>query len=319
MDALARPLLQAGNDPARELGGYVASETALAALKAHPKFDEAWRHVAVSLIKQYRGTRLLNALINDCGRNAIAVLALYLHRTAAPGDARSGLTVGRMKAICADQDIASPGRIEALIMMMRAFGFVRPLPDGGDRRVRRLEPTERLTAILHERWDTVLGAMTPIFPEAGHARAALSDEAFERALVQRFGAYFLSGFRLMDDPETMGLFGQRNGGLAVAFTLLTAGTPDDLARRIPVPVSISALARQFGVSRVHVRKMLRDAVAAGYLAWPDSRGAEIVVLPPLDEAVRNFFGKAFLFMRHCANEASDEIAVSRGSAVVQAR
>ncbi len=314
MDALARPLPQAGNHAAGDPGGYAASETAVAALKAHPKFEEAWRHVAVSLIRQYRGTRLLNGLINDCGRNAITVLALYLHRTAAPGDARSGLSVGRMKAICADQNIASPGRIEALIMMMRAFGFVRPLPDGGDRRVRRLEPTERLIAILHERWDTVLGAMTPMFPEAGHARAALADAAFERALVQRFGEHFLSGFRLMDDPETIGLFGQRNGGLAVAFSLVTVGAAHE-----PAPVSISALARQFGVSRVHVRKMLRDAVAAGYLAWPDGRATEIVVLPPLVEAVQNFFANAFLFMRRCANEASDELAAARGAGLAEAR
>lgn len=313
MDALARSLPQAEYDPARSLGSFVVSDTALAALKAHPKFDEAWRYVAVSLIKQYRGTRLLNALINDCGRNAIAVLALYLHRTAAPGDARSGLTVGRMKAICADQDIASPGRIEALIMMMRAFGFVRPLPDGSDRRVRRLEPTERLIAILHERWDTVLGAMTPIFPEAGHARAALADETFERALVQRFGVYFLSGFRLMDDPETMGLFGQRNGGLAIAFSLLTTGAP-----REPVTVSIAGMARQFGVSRVHVRKMLRDAAAAGYLAWTGSPAAQVLVRPPLEEAVRDFFANAFLFMRHCASEASEEIAATRGAGVARA-
>jgi AraC-like DNA-binding protein len=316
MDALARPLLHAEKDPGRGLGGYAVSDAALAALKTHPKFDEAWRHVAVSLIKQYRGTRLLNALINDRGRNAIAVLALYLHRTASPGDVRSGLTVGRMKSICADQDIASPGRIEALIMMMRAFGFVRPLPNGGDRRVRRLEPTERLIALLHERWDTVLGAMTPIFPEAGHARDALSGEIFERALVRRLGMYFLSGFRLMDDPETMGLFGQRNGGLIIAFSLATAGGPG--AQLTPVPVSISALARQFGVSRVHVRKMLRDAAAAGYLVWSQSRETEILVLPPLYEGVQNFFAKAFLFMRHCASEALDECAAARETAIAHA-
>jgi hypothetical protein len=185
--------------------------------------------------------------------------------------------------------------------------------------VRRLEPTERLIAILHERWGTVLGALTPIFPEAGRARAALSDETFERALVQRFGAYYLSGFRLMDDAETMGLFGQRNGGLIIAFSLATAGEPDDFARRVPVPISISALARQFGVSRVHVRKMLRDAAAAGYVAWPDSRGSEILVLPPLYEAVQGFFANAFLFMRHCANEAFNELATARGPGVAQAR
>ena len=315
MDARTESGPLAGTHPGRAAGGYVASEAALAALKAHPKFDAAWRPMAHSLVKEYRGMRLLNGLINDCGRNAVAVLALYLHRAADPDDPRSGLTVSRLKAICADQDIASPGRIEALLMLMRAGGLIRPAPAGGDRRVRRLEPTERLIAILHGRWNELLEAMTLVLPEAAAVRAAMDDAAFERAMVLRFGSYFLAGFRLLDDPETMGMFAERNAGLMVAFTLVTATDP---ACRAPVAVSISALARQFSVSRVHIRKMLRDAVAAGYIAWPDEREATIVVLPPLYEAVQNFFANGILFMLHCANEVFDELPAMRARAVAQA-
>lgn len=315
MDARTESLLQAGYDPAHGHDGYVFSGAALAAIKAHPRFDEAWRRAAVSAIKQYSGSRLLNGLINDRGRSAVALLSLYLHRSARPGDARSGLTVSRLKAICADQGIASPGRIEALLVLMRAAGLLKPIPSLSDQRVRRLEPTERLVATLHERWDGLIEAMALIFPEAEAVRAAISDAAFESALVQRLGLYFLTGHRLMDDPETAVVFAERNGGMMVAFSLATSG---DAARETPVTVSISALARQFSVSRVHVRKMLRDAAAAGHIAYPEARETEIVVLPPLYEAVQNFFARAFLGMRRCANEAFDEVAAARARDVARA-
>lgn len=314
MDAITGHLWRDAGEPSRGFGGHVISGAEIAALKAHPQFDQAWRQAAVAGIKQYRGVRLLNGLINDRGRDTVALLALYLHRTASPGDARSGLTVSRLKAICADQDIASPGRIEALLMLMRAAGLLRPLTAASDHRVRRLAPTERLTAMLHERWDGVLAAMTPIFPEAAAARTALADEAFERALVQRFGATFLTGFRLMDDPESMGVFTERNGGLMVVFSLVTAGEPG-----APVPVSISALARHFSVSRPHVRKMLHDAADAGYIACTDTRQTQVLVLLPLYDAVQTFFAKAFLFLHHCIGDVRDELAAAHGTGLAQGR
>jgi hypothetical protein len=199
-------------------------------------------------------------------------------------------------------------------MLMRAAGLVRPVPGAGDRRVRQLAPTDRLTAIMRERWGGVLAAMTPIFPEAADARAALADEGFARALVTRFGVAFLAGFRLIDDLESMGVFTDRNAGLMVAFTLATAGDP---ARATPVPVSISGLARQFRVSRVHVRTMLRDAAAAGYIDWPDGRATTVIVQPPLYEVVQNFFANAFLAMRYFANDAFDELAAERETHVAR--
>jgi len=83
----------------------------------------------------------------------------------------------------------------------------------------------------------------------------------------------------------------------IAFALVTAGGADNFPPRGPVKVSISALARQFGVSRVHVRTLLRDAASAGYIVWPDGIDAKVIVLPPLQDAVETFFASAFLYMR----------------------
>jgi hypothetical protein len=295
------------NDSAALNGASAASEADIAELKAHPRFAEACRQAALDGIKLYRGNRLFNTLLNDRGRSAVSVLSLYLHRQWRPDDPRSGLTVSRLKSLCADQNIGSPGRIEAVVMLMRVFGMLKPAPSAADRRVRRLEPTERLVAMLHERWFGVLAAMALVMPEARSIRAALADDAFEGALIRHFGAHFLTGARMIDNPDARSLIGDRNAGLMIVFSLATAGGPDDFPPRQPVTISISALARHFGVSRGHVRKWLTDAADGGYIARSSAEDSAITVLPPLHAVVENFFANAFLFMRDCARRAFDEI------------
>ena len=87
-------------------------------------------------------------------------------------------------------------------------------------------------------------------------------------------------------------------------------------------MSISGLARKFGVSRVHVRKILREAVGAGYLERIDGDDSKIVVLAPLRVAIETFFANAFLLMRDCAQGAFDEVEAMRttnGPAIDAAR
>lgn len=287
----------------------------IAELKAHPRFAEACRQAALDGIKLYRGNRLFNTLLNDRGRSAISLLSLYLHRQWRADDPRSGLTVSRLKSLCADQNIGSPGRIEAIVMLMRVFGMLKPASGAADRRVRRLEPTERLVAMLHERWFGVLAAMALVMPEAHSIRAAFADDVFEGAIIRQFGAHFLDGNRIIDDPDARSLIGDRNAGLMIVFSLAAAGGPDDFPPREPVTISISALARHFGVSRGHVRKWLTDAAAAGYIARSGADDSAIMVLPPLHTVVENFFGNAFLFMRDCAQRAFDEVGQTPNATV----
>ena len=61
----------------------------IAELKAHPRFAEACRQATLDGIRLYRGNRLFNTLLNDRGRSAVSVLALYLHRQWQPDDSRS--------------------------------------------------------------------------------------------------------------------------------------------------------------------------------------------------------------------------------------
>jgi hypothetical protein len=288
--------------------GFPAAD--VARVRAHPNFPQACRQACLSGIRLYNGNRLVNLLLGDRGRSAISFFCLYLHALRDPRDARSGLTLTRLKAICADQNVASPGRIEAFAVLMRVLGFLQKSPGDNDRRVRQLIPTERLRATHRDRWFGLIDAMARMTPEVTQLRHDFADPDFERAFLRRSGDQYLAGFRPLSDPKARTLFGERNAGVMIAFSLMTAGG-DDFPPRRPVALSISALARQYGVSRVHVRKLLRDAAEAGFIARPEGDNAGIVVLPPLHDAIGDFFANLFLVMTTSAQRARDDIGAVR--------
>ncbi len=279
----------------------------IAALAAHPRFDEALRLLAGGTVRLHRGNRLLNTLVNDRGRFVIGYLAVYLHHF---GDDRHGpgLTMSRMRAICVEQKLCSGNRAEAVLTLMRLFGYLSGEPYSADRRMRLLVPTDRLVASLRERWANQFEAMRRVLPEGDRALAALDRPEFMPAFVRQLSIYFLAGFRLVDLVPDLELFTERNAGLVVLLDLALAGPQDEtFPSGGPIPVSISAIAGRFGVSRSHVRKLLRDAGEAGLVQRLDADGSHIQLSPRLVAAMRGFFAAALLFLAHCAAGAVDEI------------
>lgn len=281
---------------------------AIAALQKQPGFETACREFTRGVIDLYQGNRLLNTLVSDRGRLLIGNLALYLHSGFDADDPRSGLTISRLKALCAEQGICSGGRAEAIVAVMRLFGYLEAAPGAQDRRVRRLVPTERMIESYRKRWKVALAAIEHVLPEVRAAHDAMARDEFTSAMVCQFAEHFIGGVRLLNHSTDLMLFAERNAGFLVMFSLLQGGGPDDaFASRQPLTVSISALARRFGVSRVHVRKLLSDAAAQGFIARPEGSEGPVILLPKLVTAAQNFLATAFLFVAYCARAALDEI------------
>jgi hypothetical protein len=280
-----------------------ATPEAIAALRAHPRFPEAIRASAAGLVALYQGSHLLNWLMDDRGRLLFGYFALYLHFTRDPTDPSSGLTPTRMKAGCAEFEICSPGRAVAMLSLMRFAGYLAPAPTA-DRRVRGLVATDRLINLLVERWRVHFAALAVLRPEGEAALASLDDPSFVRHLVIAMTDRFRAGFRFLTHAPGVGLFGERNAGMLILTTLLTAGEQGDtVPPQRPVPVSISRLARAFSVSRPHVLKLIRDAADEGLIARDDADGGRIVILPRLAEATQDLFASMFLFYVDCTREA----------------
>jgi len=288
-------------------GSNFAKE-AVQAVRAHPAFSQAAREVAQGFVEHYQGNRLLNTIVNDRGRMLVGYFSIYLHFFGLPGEHAPGLTVSRMKKLCSDLGICSGGRAETMLILMRMFGHLETAPSAADRRTRYLVPSKRLLESVQVRWLMQFKAMAPVLPEIAPAIAAVRRPDFTAALIRRLAERFLAGLRIIEHSPGFELFADRNAGVMIAYSLLLAGERGDtFPPQKPVRLSISAVARRFGVSRVHVRTLLRDAEEQGYLRRSGAAEGEVLLLPRLTDATLDFIASAFLYLGHCAVIAADEV------------
>jgi len=223
--------------------GNFASAEAMTAIQSDPRFAQAMRATALGLSSMYHGRHLLNWLMDDRGRMLLGYLAIYLHATRDPRDPSSGLTPTRIKALCTEFDVCSPGRAGAMLSLMRFSGYLMPDIEIADRRQRRLVATDKLYALLRSRLKLHYTAMAPLFGDGAAMLAALDDKIVDGALVEAMVKRYRDGFRLVGAAPELGLFGERNGGMLILASLIAAGSDDDTVppSRL-VPISIAALA-----------------------------------------------------------------------------
>jgi DNA-binding MarR family transcriptional regulator len=283
------------------------SPDAVAALRSHPRFPDSARQMMSGIIGIYQGNRLLNQVMNDRGRVVFGILALHLHYARRPGDPANGLTTSRMKSLCAETGLCSPGRAAAMLLLMRYAGYLTPAESEADRRTRLLVPTERMINSQRERIRCHFDAMALLMQEGADGLALLPREDFIAAMAHRFGEAFCSGFRILDSSPILYPLAERNAGMMILFSLFLATPPDEASLSAhSVPISISALSRRFGVSRPHVLKLIRDAEALGFVRRR-GESEQVVILPPLLNAMQDFVATMFLFLGQCVRKSLEEI------------
>ena len=309
MDCATTVICPAGSERRSIKAGFVPSawisDDRFAALRNHPAFPNAAAGFAAALIDTYRGNALLNALLCDRGRVMLGLFVLYLEVLPFPGEERGdealGATLGRVQALCRQTGLCSTGRVPSLLAAMRFGGYITVRSDPHDQRRRILAPTEKLVEVSWQRWAQQFTAMAPIFPDAACIPVRLRGRAFRTAFLRELGVPFLAGFRVLGHVPVLAGLAESNAGLLLLSSLwlrhLAGGQPVQA-----VPLSVSALARQFCVSRAHVRNMLAAAASCGLLAR-EPGSDNVFVLPALTEALLQFYGVAFLLFDRCAVRA----------------
>jgi hypothetical protein len=278
-------------------------EAALA-LRHQPGFASAIRTSAQRVVELYESSRVLNWLMDDRARVLFGYFALHLHYGRDAADPSSGLTPTALKALCSEVNVCSPGRVVAMLSLMRFRGYFAPDGEVTDRRHRRLIATGKLVAFLRERWHPHFAAMAPLFPDGEALLAFVEDPASTKPLVDAMAKHFRAGFRFVIHAPEIRIFAERNAGMPILASLLVAGeSGDSVPPTRPVPVSISALSRRFGVSRPHVLKLLRDAAEEGLIERTGRDGDHILMCPRLIEASQKFFATLYLFFAASAREA----------------
>jgi len=295
--------MMASRLPAEPVGARAApcavTTAEMAALRGDNQLAGAVRAFASSLIALYDGNLLLNTVLGDRGRVLVGLFVLYLDAHPFPGTNERGATLSAVQRLCRQGRLCSAGRAASILAAMRFGGYLESRPDPEDHRRRILVPTRRLIAAHHARLVSQLKAMIPVFPAAAPARALLEDSAYRVAFLGHLGAAFLAGFRVLDHAPALATVAESTAGLLIlsSVALQDMHGPGD-----PVPISISSLSRRFCVSRAHIRNVLALAEAEGLLRHQPGSDV-VVVLPPLPEALMQFYGALFVLFSHCAGRA----------------
>src|SRR5882672_10665072 len=186
----------------------------------------------------------------------------------------------------------------AMLSLLRLFGYVAPAA-ADDRRFKRLEPTELLSASLRQRWARMFEAVAMMLPEGEAARERLDRDDFLAAFARKVVDHYRGGLRPLQLTPELKPFAERNAGLTILFSLVIAGETDDtMPPARPVRIAISELARRFSVSRAHVLRLLREAAAEGLVERTGAAQDAVTLLTPLSRALRNCTAIVFLFFAH---------------------
>lgn len=229
-------------------------------VQALPRFAEAVRALAANSLIAGDGDKALAGILKDAGRYVAAMWAMYLHVS-------GGLMLPRLKEICASSGFLSPGRARAMLFYMRYLGFIVPVADRKRGEPQRYIPTKSFRESWREHYRAVLKAACIVEPAAGLVLDRLDEDAvLDR--ISEFQAVGLLSLSRARDRETahIRVFMHRLAGNQVIFTLLTNNPGASFPPDGPIPFSIAAAAQRFGVSRIHIRRMLNDAVREGFMA-----------------------------------------------------
>jgi len=261
----------------------------LAALIDRPGFDAAMFDSARCIVAGYRGSWLMNRILSDRGRMMALYMALDLHFT---DPLRRGFSVVQLCDVAARSGFASRGRMTAWVASLRLLGL---LADGAPGRPRRLLPTAKLLLIVRSQMEDFHQSVAQFYPLPPAVGPLLQQDWFLTAIIAGFTELYRGGQRILEGtPELAGL-AEQEAGITVLMSIMLKDEAGEA-------VTLAGLAREFYVSRAHVRGILRHVATLG-LVWRAPGAAGYQARPKLAEVMRRFFAavcEVYVFALQCA-------------------
>lgn len=251
-----------------------------AEILASPNFKTARNTMCEGYMALFEYDPALNKILAEYSRYAIIMFAICIAAKQRDEDPSTWLTLGHLQDVICQFQIASPGRVEALVARLIDTGWMKKRPAPGDARKRILVPTQPL--LNHDMGMIRAQARACLLVGKGEAlqRAANCDTDFERANAIISVAAFAEAMTMtMKHPEMLQYFLMRDSGYMVLLSLVISAqrSPSESISTMPY----QDIARRFGISRAHVHNVVNDAQDAGLLRVLTPGRSEVELLPRL--------------------------------------
>jgi hypothetical protein len=198
------------------VAGARIPENLYARMIAHPAYPAAARALAANMMAAGDSNKALDGIFKDAGRYLAAMLAMYLHVS-------GGLTLPRLKEICAATGFLSPGRARALLIYMRYLGYVVPVAGRARGEPARYQPTESFIASWRKHVRAALGAAQMIDADVGFVLSRLDEDAVLERFARIQGEGLLASAQGADQSlAVLRVFVHRHAGTQVIWAMLLA-------------------------------------------------------------------------------------------------
>lgn len=267
-------------------------------IEALPNFGEVSLRAMDGWAPHAEDSQSMTRTLRDVGHYMAGVWSIQL------GQSPAGLTHASLSELVAPLGMGSRTRVHAMLVYLQFVGLIRPVPKGGDGRMRHFEPTVGLTTLFRARFRRELTILSDLVPEMT-ATLAWWDEpgVFER-FIAAHGRFMIASYNTYDpEASNLDVFSHRNAGLTILGQLIKAAhrPGDPFPPPGPLMLNISELARLSGVSRAHVRGVLKAGEAKGFLgARPDGT---TTFSPDLLHNIEHLMSAYTLSLKWCAEEA----------------
>jgi hypothetical protein len=272
---------------AAQLYRWIGAAGDAARIESHSCFDDAARAFATKLLEAAERDPALDGIFKDAGRYVVALWAMYAHVS-------GGLTLPRLKDICAASGLLSPGRARALLIYLRYLGFVELWPERASGKPARYIPTNSFIAAWKSHLRVVLEAVRMIEPAMNLVLARLDDPGLFETFTRFQGEQLLFDAQteeIMKSPYVR-VFVSRHAGTQLIWLLGSGGTKAIFPPTDAIPFSAAAAAKRFRVSRIHIKRMLDDAQREGLLTR--SADGAVIFAESARKTIRTFYGLQLL-------------------------
>ncbi|WP_246733248.1 hypothetical protein [Methylobacterium sp. BTF04] len=256
---------------------------------SHSKFEEA-REVYIARTARVYATDVFPTRMSvDAGRVLIFGAIICLHARHDPSDRETWPTLKLLKTVLVPFGLNSPRLVDDVVGRLVQTGYLELPQIAADRRLRSLQPTEKLLAWDREWIAAYHAPLDVLYPDPGYAGPRLRDEAFQAVQRRAAIAIFPISARILSKNPEMRFFLTMASGNDIMLALfgMGAGQPDSRIRSS----SFAVIGQRFGLSRSHVRNVVRAAEERGFAARTGPRGQYVQLTPKWRAAFDRFIAE----------------------------
>ncbi|GLS30998.1 hypothetical protein SAMN04488498_11473 [Mesorhizobium albiziae] len=257
-------------------------------LRWHPDFPVAAHDHARGMVKLFEGRFVVNRAMANAARQTICMAILSLHfgkrepnpcvTTPAAGAMTTALS--SIQSLTTAMGVCSKNTTAATVLLLERIGLVKRVENQEDRRALHIVPTELLIEGARDIVRVSLTSADTLFPLRNYS-ALIDDRDFLESLFAASLHSLLNRSSLISSISSSHLFAASDGGAILLFKLMSMDGASADERVVEFP--FDEIGPLFGVSRTHIRRLMKKAEAEGLVRLLQDGGRQVQILPQLQD------------------------------------